>query len=215
MVRYRNLSKAGKKRRRKKIANTIKGVAEVAGTALTVARSVAKLINVEFKYWDTTSALNPSTTPGVIHLTGISQGDGPSNRDGDSIKVKSCAIKMYGVKNPSATSTQVLITLVLDLLPSGTPPSASQVYENSPSVIGFRNLDYKNRFVILKEWRVHLGDHTMFDREYFKAMDMQTTFTSTSAAATQGKHLFLLYQSTEATNTPNLYVRTRVRYLDN
>lgn len=212
MVRYKNLSAQGKKKRRKVIG---KSAIAVASTALAVARGVASLINVEFKVHDLNSSLNPSSTGGALLLTGIVQGDGPSNRDGNSVKTKSLEVKYYLKKHVDATQTSVRLLWVLDTVGTITDvPTATKVLE-SVDTISMRNLDYKNRFVILKDKVYSLGDHTMAHGTYYKKFNMETSFTDTTASSYSAGHLWLIYLSNEATNYPDLLIRHRLRFLDN
>lgn len=196
------------------ISGGLRDVAKTASTALSVATTIAGLINVEFKYWDVTSNLSPSTTGAVIHLNAIAQGDGVSNRDGVEVKNKSLELKWSAEQHASATTTIVRFLVVIDVDPNATTPSIGQIIDGT-NILSFRNLDYRKKFVILKDWTIHLGDKTTMSGQWYKKLNMQSIWSSTAGNTIQSNGLYLVHLSNEATNYPTLDVRTRIRYLDN
>lgn len=64
-------------------------------TAKAVNRKVMKLQKaIEWKHVDNTLNYSISTTPTILNLTNITQGDGDSNRDGDKITISSVQLRL-------------------------------------------------------------------------------------------------------------------------
>jgi len=63
--------------------------------ALTIARGIKKMINVEYKFHDVqlTSVALPQT-PLITQLTNIAQGDTDQTRDGAQVKLTRLSIKL-------------------------------------------------------------------------------------------------------------------------
>lgn len=203
-----------RRRRFRENVKTMGDIARTASTALKVATTVASLINVEFKYVDQTSSLTPNSTGTIFHITDIAQGDTMSTRDGDSVKLKSIQAKWYGKQHSSATNTILRIIWFIDTVGASTP-TISELLGSGADVNAFRNLDNRGRFVILKDVTFNLGDNTTFDGSWYKKLNMQTLWHDGTGSGVTSNHLYMAYISNEATNTPNLYIRHRVRYLDN
>lgn len=193
----------------------------IANKALLTANYVRKLINVEYKFLDGSVAASISTTPSVNYLTNIGQGDGESNRDGDSVKIKSLQLAYTLSGNTSADATFVRCIIGIDKLHSGTDVTASGGTDNSlltnTDMTSQRDRDNSKRFIVLYD-KVHSfsnnGPETYY-KKIFKKFNMKTQWDGTNGTDRRVNHLFFIAYSDQATNTPTLAMRYRTTYIDN
>lgn len=198
--------------------NTTRGIANVASTAATalkIATTVAGLINVEFKHVDLASSLNPSNSGAILSLSQVAQGDGVQNRDGNQIEVKSLRSKFTLERHASATGTWVRMIYFIDNQPtSGSVPSVTDVLTTAdPSSLP--HFDNRRRFTILADRTFNLHENLVAHGDYYKRLNMKHTFDGTASNTLVDNALYLLYLSNEATNTPTLLIKHRVRFIDN
>lgn len=113
---------------------------------------------------------NVGTSPGCLNA--VTQGDGPKQRDGSEIIVKSIEIK--GIVQCASQTNQttadtpcnVFIALVQDNQTNGSQLSSEDVFTNPMAnargaACPFRNLVYRKRFKVLKTWRMTLNPPPM------------------------------------------------------
>lgn len=202
---------------------TFGNVARTASSALAVGKLAFSLINPEFKWKDTASTITLNTTYSTILLNGLVQGTDAGNRIGRSIKVKSLELSFLVSRNIADTAQHsVRIMLVLDKEPKATIISASDVltdtsyYINSP-----RNLNNKNQYVILKDWKLPLpanGGTEVFIRDYYRKFDLHTTYNNGNLGGItdiESNALYLIMVSDATANLPSITYFNRIRYLDN
>lgn len=199
-------------------ANSAISLASNAVRGVSLLRS---LINTEFDYVDTLALQNMPAAGSINLLNGMTQGDGPNNRTGTSIKMKSYEIK-YGLQNnATAINTQCRVLLVLDKQSNGAAPVLTDILQtNSP--YSPRNLNNRKRFKILMDKRYSLstaGPNNTNDSTYMKNVETHVQFFSTSNLGTiadiSSNALYLVHCSDQATNFPTINYYCRVRYLDN
>jgi len=134
----------------------------------------AGYLGLEIKYFDTyfaATTLAAPTTPGttqranpatLLSLNAVSTGDGPSNRDGKKIRLRSLYIKgtIYraAVEDQAAPQEPIAgyVACVLDKQCNAAEIAPDQVYRNPMgAAIGnsclFRNLEYSDRYRILRD----------------------------------------------------------------
>lgn len=193
----------------------------VASKALSIAKQVKGLINVEWKHLDTTVAANLTNTPTINYLTKIAQGDGESSRDGNSVKLKSLQFRYQITGNSSAEATYARIIVGIDKLHSGTDVTAAGTSDNSlltaQTNTATRDLANKKRFIILYD-RVHSISNTSKEvlfRQYFKKFNMKVEFNGVNNTDMRSNHLFIVAFSDLAANYPSWRYNTRIRFLDN
>lgn len=185
-----------------------------ANIALKAVGQLASLLNVEYKKVDVAMSLTPDTTGAVQHISGITQGDGASNRDGNQVKMKSLQVRATIARHASATGTFVRLAIVKDTDNQGADPTCADILE-SVAVTAFTSYNNRRRFIIIKEWIIDLGDRTTATIEWYKKLTMKLNFSDTAATDTTDNHLYLMHLSNEATNKPTVIIKTRIRYLDN
>ncbi len=182
-------------------------------------RSLLKTLNVESKFADTTVSTTPSSTMAYTVLNAINEGDTGSTRDGASIKMTSIDIQLYGQLHASATLTFVRVALILDTMPDGANPGASEVFVSS-NVNAFPYVPNSERFQILWDYRFFLNSvyrTAVFPITFSQDIELHTHYkgTGSGVADITQNALFLAYASSESTNTPSVGGFVRVRYVDN
>lgn len=188
-----------------------------ANMALNIAKSVASKQNVEYKSHEILGSLNPDTSGEVVFLSGIAQGDSQIQRNGAQCKAVSLNVKYYITKHASASNTIVRIIFFIDSETDATLPTIAELLGTSVSVTSFKNETWKRRFIILKDITHNLGDKTCVDVQWYKKLKMVMKYSgdANTIDVAVDNHLFMAVISTEATYTPSLYYRTKIKYLDN
>lgn len=216
-TRYRNNRRKNKKFPWKAMGTGIQSVAKVASTALSIAQGVASLINVEFKRRDSATSVNITSAGNVHHMTAIAQGDGASNRDGESVKVKGISFKSYVNHNPSGLTEQLCrIIIFRDIDSRGAIPAVTDLLDTA-NVISHRNLDNTSRFTVLMDRIISVNaDNDTTNCFKYIDKDMHVKWTDTASTDTASGHLYLLYVTNEPSiNYPLLTWNYRIRYVDN
>lgn len=190
-----------------------------AGQALKIAMATRALVNVEYKLHDVGVALTPSSSGLVSAISLLPQGDTTLTRDGNSVKMTSCQIRIRATQHSSAADTMVRVILFSDSQQQGVVPTVASVLAGADPD-GFPNIiDFPSRFQIVKEWNIQLSNTGMASanrQSYFKMNHHLKFEGSGSTQAEQRKgNLYLLSISTEATNTPTVQLDARLRYIDN
>lgn len=206
--------------RRRPVRRAPTRAAIYGSAARQLYRDVSKLkglINVEFKYVDNASTINPGTTGTFVLLNGLATGDTASTRDGRQVRFKSIQHKMILNLNASASATTVRCIFLIDTQPNEAAPAAADVLQ-SVGLVAPRNLDYRKRFVILKDqnYRVNtdMPERTV---SWYRNLDMKTVYDDggDTIASITTNSLYMLMLSDEAANTPTVTYYTRLRFIDN
>ncbi len=192
-----------------------------------VIRDVSRLkglINVEFKKVDTFREI-PITivAPQIGLLNGMAIGDDFTNREGRSVRIKSLQIALTLFLNPLSTQTFVRCILVLDTQPNGIIMLIDELLNDATVNLGstnFRNLNFRKRFVILKDEVVTLqaSGQRSVHLEWYKKLNIIETFDDSSTGGIGDittNALYLVLFSGETTDGVQNSCRTRVRFIDN
>lgn len=207
------------------------------GSQLATKADVKRMINSneEFKaIYTHVETGNPYTGGAGLFtlLNGCSQGDGLSSREGREIRNRSVQIHLkhrYATSAPTYNYTLRAI-LFIDLEPHGSAPTASNLLRTSEGQgydEAFRNLDYRNRFVILKDKYLQgdifdnngttfvLHDHQLVK---YKKLNLKTTFNSGNAGTIADINkgaLYLYLFNAESANPMQVFISAVVRFTDN
>lgn len=205
------------KRRRFPYAKAKRGMG-IAMQALKLAQHVKTLINVEHKFIDVEEAGFTVTNSGqVFLLTGIEQGDGESQRNGDKVKLTSNSMKM-NLEINGTTAGIVRVLLVNDKVSKGVAPTFGELLQEQ-TIIGHYNPDNcPSRFKILSDKLVTLSSDnpqpviTLYDKLYH-----HITFTNTSATQADANtgHLYLFIITNLVDSQPAASFVNRASYVDN
>ncbi len=188
---------------------------------------IRKLINVEEKYLDNSGNPTFDRTGTIVYVSGIQQGDGITDREGNSVKVQSFAMRAYIYYNSAATiPTGCRILVVRDLQNQGATIIANDVLENNVGVITAPTtpLDYTNGMFSNKRFSIVHDEFCVVDQynpsylfQFQSNHDCHVAYRgTTSAVASAGNgSYFLVAVSSEAINLPSIVWSTRMIYTDN
>lgn len=196
------------------------GLWGTAQKALSLARSVKKLINVEHKKFDASynaAVSNAQVTP-IAELCYIAQGDTESSRNGNSIKVEGITMKGSFKVNGSATTVGDLIRLLViqdNQQVADTAPSYSTIFE-SASPDALLNSESVGRFSILYDKKFVLSSQSPV-RSFDVSLNMQhhVRYNGTAATDIQKGGLYVFCLSDTAANHPTINLNSRTKYIDN
>lgn len=176
-------------------------------------------LNPEYKFLDwTNTTISPSSTPEVYgDVSWLAAGTTEITRTGNTVKFTSLQMHFTLSKATAATQTLVRLVLVSDISSNGVAPDWLDVFETA-SVTAFINKDYGRRFHIIYDKVVTLDtNYPQKVVKVYKKLQHHVKYldsTASDAALGQGA-IYFLVMSNEATNTPLVSTRSRVRFLDN
>lgn len=191
-----------------------------AGSAMFLAKKALSLINVEKKYVDNNNTgFSIGTTPTITPLSLIAEGITEGTRTGNSVKLYSHFTRFSVQINASATATRVRMITFIDKVSAGSAPSVTQLLTAS-TVLSALNKDYcGSRFKILSDRMICLsqaGRQEAYTKVFNKLGTHATFIGSGATQADLGTgHVYLLFISDEATNTPTGSLYSRISYIDN
>lgn len=207
------------KRRRFKKKRSYLGT---ASKALSIALGLKKLLNVEYKQFNSQSTAAVITdVPNISELTNIPQGDTGETRDGDSIKWTRINCRYFGQFNPSATSTLVRAMLVCDHQTNQAIYTSTDLLQDATSqdnITSYLNLDNKMRFRILKDQIFQMSpSKPSFKLEWNVPLGMKCRFSGASSSINNltTNSLSIVFISDEPTNSPTVTGMSRLRFVDN
>ena len=182
-----------------------------------------KLQEGEWKYLDVTQASTASVSAGALTLlTGCATGDGPSNREGTQIYVKSIQVRTRIEFNAGdATAGAIRMVLVQDKQSNGAAPNVSDIYSIPVlnAIDALRNLNGRKRFKILSDntWIVSQNGTPGYEYDIYlkKPITVQYNAGNTGTVADIATNaLYLLICSDQAANGPYVAFYSRVRYTE-
>lgn len=222
----KNYRRRGRKPYNKRWFNTNKFT---PGRAYDLAKQAAKdiwylkgLVNSEMFHADFT--YGPSTfipnTGFITNITALTQGDGPNNRTGNSILLRSLSYRFKIEINPSVSSnTTCLMMIVKDTQqePDGIP--AVTTILQSSTTWSLMNLLNAGRFKIIKRRNYTLtpasgGRPSQEIKGYHKVYD-HVRYNGTTTNDIQKNGYYMIWLSSETSNQPTIIGSTRIGYHDN
>ncbi len=216
-------TKKGRSNHRSNYISCGQMVVSDASKALKIALNVRRLINVEYKFIDTiTTSLGVSTTPSIIQLSNISQGDTTITRDGSQLKVLSIQWSYFVAQNANAVQSTLRCMLIKDKQTNQAIFAAGDVLSNITTQNALNspyNRDNRKRFTILYD-KVHsFSDNGQKSFHYGQKFSQEQILRYDGNAGditdlTQTSYALLLV-STEATNTPGFTSFIRLNFVDN
>ena len=190
--------------------------------AAKVAQKVVKqYVNVEYKVHDEASSDTPDTTPTIIGLSLIEEGDDNDNRNGRQIKGVSFQMQGSIKIDSSAPDSIVRMIIIQDKHQDGVLPSSSDIHTGGITVSSLPSDENRKRFVTLYDKRTVVSNSGMGKKiyKYYKKWKPGKKIHYKGIAASQASqgnnNLYLIIVSDEATNTPTVIYKTRLKYIDN
>lgn len=198
----------------------------LASRAFKLAKFVASIVNVEYKHLDSTVYTGSSipTTGAISLLTGITQGDTSSTRNGNSVKGKSISLKFESTCGTAITTQRFI--LFLDKNSNGVIPTATELLVSDHYLSPYNDDNMGSRFIVLDDKRIAMGfndttNHysagaTTKDFSFFHKLNGHIKFDGTTAAIADcvSGHLYL-YAVASGNNTSFTSCRSRLLYIDN
>lgn len=185
----------------------------------TLAKDV-KLIKATLKstmksYTDSVNVA-PSTTPVVVAISDIAQGDDYNLRDGRSIMAKSLQIQGNIEVAASSVITIVRLVLFIDNDNYGTAPTSSNIGISDTYILRDGSPQNLKRFKVLmdKVYRLDVTSNLSKSVTYYKKMNHTIKFDGVNATDYSQGSIWLLYVSNQATYVPALNLSTRLRFTD-
>lgn len=224
------------KRRRKRRYNpaknsgnsTLRTIGNVAGTALSIAKFAASVLNVEDKYLDTNINFQPKQiTPAQLCLNLVPQGTDNNQRIGRQIRVKSLELNFNFASLAATSDNHVWIKyyIVIDKKHSGGGVFPLNEYLTANDEVSFRNPDYSNRFQTIKKNTIELVKGTAKDgvhiEEYIDLTNNEyakTEFDGTGGTLgdISAYPIYIVYvSSASVTGFGDIRGIARIRYVDN
>lgn len=187
--------------------------------ALSLARNVASLINVEFKKEAKVISTTIGTAGTFICLSNLAQGQTSSTRNGNSIKGKSVHLRMSCVRDtagPNAVSVRII--LFLDKGSQGLTPATGDLL-HAASAYSSLNSNNGKRFRVLADefFSLSQGSSASNAIAMFRQLNHVIEYGGTGSTVgdiTNG-HLWLYAISNENTNPPTLNGYSALRFVDN
>lgn len=202
---------------------TMSDVKRMASAAWSGVKSIARLINVEEKLFDTYYTSTVPNTGTIVNLSNIAEGSDYNNRDGLSVLTQSLSYSSIFTINTSAAFTFLRVILFRDNSQRGSDPAVTDLLESIPgpavSVVSPIVHFTASRFNILMDKTVDLsyqaascGHH----RENFN-INKHIYYSSTTGADASNYQgaLFLCLLSNESTYHPTITLYTRLAFTDN
>lgn len=204
-------------------------------------KTVKRLIGnkMEDKYKQIASPLAGtalSSTPTLVHLTPISQGDGAQTRDGDEVNLKSISLRYHlrsddtlnnGSNNLSVSN---IVRVMIVQWKEQSVPTAAQILEDDSAILNLQShYNWQNRrnFRVLYDRRHNLVPHmslgTSGTSEVVPARANGQTLIfgkklakklSYDAAATSGEKnsIYLMFIANTTTGAPEIFYESRVLF---
>lgn len=190
------------------------------------ANLALKVLNSErlIKQEAITLSFNNSQTSAanVIHLSDIDQGDGQTQRTGNSVRYNSLAWNLNFIQHASATNTAIKMVIFQDTavpLDHTTKPLITDMYEAQPTLPlqAMMNRDNVGRYRILFETAFYL--HSVSDPTKLISGTIQPRnhgkWTGPLGTDLGSGQLYVMFITNESTNLPTVQGFVRTRYYDN
>lgn len=180
------------------------------------------VINVEYKRLDADSTQfipNEVTSPTLTLISSMAQGDGPNQRDGNSVRLKSALIRFAIERDASATKphTSFRIMLVRSIYNNNAAPAIGDLLQTSDFMSPI-NTDESTGYRILRDktYRV-TAQVPHLDLKWFVKFNHHAKFSGSSAAVgdTTSGHIYIVVFVDDNTNQDFIRYYTRVRFVDN
>lgn len=176
-------------------------------------------LHVEFKVESITLTHTLSSAGVFTLLNSIDQGIAVNQRIGNTYWTRSLQLHFTISRSLAATTNfdQVQVNLLYDKEPNNVTPTASE-FQSAVGPFGFRNLNNRSRWVIIKQRNFALDDTAKFTVVFkiYKRFNLRSVCTTTGQSITALREgAFWLYTVTSAAaNQPTLDGLSRIRWTD-
>ncbi len=186
-------------------------------------RKVNKILsNQEKKKIENADSTNMASTPTIIPLTLVGQGDGGAEREGNSIILKSISGKI-GLRMNTAQASGNLsrLMLVFDSQVNNAQFTAGELLQDTTigdNIVSALNLDGSQRFKVLWNKVVAMSPQGIESayRTFFKKLNIKARYSGTSAniSGVESKGLFFVFMDDNSGNQNVITYNLRIRFAD-
>lgn len=191
----------------------------LANKTANVVNQMSNLINSEEKSFGLANSLSVLSSGHVIPINAIPQGDTGVTRNGIRVLMKNIYIKFYITNDAESTIPDPITRVSLVYDKEAGASSYNDLYV--ASVLGMKNLDNTERFVVLSDNTYKLTDMG-YDAStnvitIFKKLNCHVDFDddNSTTITTGGLYLYVITNSTDATHHPTFFYQTKLTYYDN
>lgn len=196
-----------------------------ASKALSIARNVASMINVEYKHHNVQNLNQAVTDAGSITNVSLltSTTNSSTDRDGGQVKWTSFRLAYNIFISSSATKTLFRVMLVQDKQTNQAQFTVADLLFDATvfdAVLSPYNINNASRFNVLYD-KVHslsiTGDSASIYRVIHKRLNIKCRYDANAGDVTDLSQdsLSLVFIATEATNDPAISFNYRARFVDN
>lgn len=192
-------------------------VLEKANRALAIGQQIKRFINVEVKHHDNVfSPTNVTTTPIVVNLTAILQGDSNTQRNGTSIKPLGLTLRGAVSRNSAGGSQLLRLMIVNAKQQNGAHPLAAELLEDPANPLTPKNYDDRYRSKVLYDRLFVLDGANQHELAFTISEKLfgHVTYDGTASIPETGG-IYLVALSDEDTNPPTIQWYNRVTFTDN
>lgn len=194
----------------------------MAYAAYKGVKYLKSIVNVEFKKHDSQATNTPSTSGVISSLAAIAQGDTDQTRSGNSILAKSLYLQYTIKQHASASETFCRLVVFMDKQQiSDTAPSIGDILDSTFSsqywLAPLNNEFGVGRFKVLADRRFAFsgnGKEAHIGKLYLKLKN-HIRYNGSTVSDIQKNGIYLLWVSSEATNTPSVEHVARLTFTDN
>ncbi len=194
-----------------------------AQRALTLARTVKSLINVEYKRHTVLQQATAVTDAGtILQVSAIPQNDSSQGRDGGQCKITSFRFAYNITQSASASRTLFRVMIVHDKQTNQAQFALTDLLEDGTVVDAIHsayNINNASRFNVLYD-KVHAlstANEVSVYRTIIKKLNLKIRFDSSAADVTDLSQdsLALVFIGDQVTNDPSIAFNWRLRFIDN
>lgn len=186
-----------------------------AKQALSLAKKVARMVNVEYKTYDYNNGQAIDNSGDVFTLFNPAQGDAYNERDGDSVKMVRCSGRLFITQNGSAQKTAFRVIIFRGKQENGNAYTVADILESashlSPKAVHER---FRTKIIFDKLYHMSNNGNSSLVMNYNFKMFGHTQFEAGQATIENGG-LYMLLISNESTNTPTANWWLRTTFTDN
>lgn len=220
MAYRRRFKRYGKKKTYRKSGSSALSMARMALKGVGFLKSV---LNPERKFVDVDGgggSFAVSNTGFITYLSGIAQGDGVNNRDGNSVKTSDMLFRFAFTLDPAATTPcRIRMILFIDTDNLGTAPAVTDVLQTVSALSALeRTTQSGGRFRILADRIMSLTlIKSSITGKIYKKLGHHLKYGGTTSAGADAREgaVFALFISDQAANDPSVSYNSRIKYYDN
>lgn len=186
-----------------------------ARRALVLAKKVARMVNVEYKFYDYTTSQTPSSSGTIVNLFDPAQGDSATQRDGDSVKLMRVSGRINLDMHGSATTTSVRLILFRGKQENAVSYGVTDILQSASFVAPKAHHErFRSKILYDKTYSLVVGHNRTLNLNWNFKLFGHVQFVVNNTTIENGG-LYMLLISDEATNVPTVTPYLRTSFTDN